>query len=153
MKKTVPLIVISSLLLLACQSNAPLRQSSDDLDKAEKASSSAAVSISIEDPAKPTTAKKQVGSGFNIVMGPTGMSPADVTSPQGLDLNIINGSEKDLHLYTTTDGEKPCPDLGATIDIAPRETKTFKLATVMTCTIMNQYNTNDRVALTVQSAQ
>ncbi len=151
MKKTAPLIIISSLLLLACQSNTPLRQSSDDLDKSEKASSSAAVSISIEDPAQPgTTAKKQVGSGFNIVMGPTGMSPTEVNSPIGMDLNINNGSEKDLFLYTTTDGEKPCPDLGATINIAPRETKTFKLSTMMTCTIMNQYNSNDRVALTVQ---
>lgn len=150
MKKIAPAIVISSFLLLACQTNAPLRQSSDDTIKSEKASSSAAVSISVEDPTKPTPSKKQVGSGFNIVMGPTGMSPADVVSPQGLDLNIINGSEKDLHLYTTTDGEKPCPDLGATIDLAARETKTFKLSTVMNCTIINQYNTNDRVALTVQ---
>ena len=150
MKKITPLIIVSGFLLLACQSNTPLRQSSDDLDKSEKASSSAAVTISVDDPAQPATSKKQVGSGFNIVMGPTGMSPADVTSPQGLDLNIINGGEKDLHLYTTTDGEKPCPDLGATIDIAARETKTFKLSTVMTCTIINQYNTNDRVALTVQ---
>jgi hypothetical protein len=147
-------LIISALILTACQNSSSSRNVADNAST-EKAATSTKINLEVKDPNGAPVQNNQpsapiVTNKVGIVVTEKGLIPDSISTTIGKELMIFNSLDKQVDLYTTVDGNEPCAELGATIEIPGGQTKLFPLEKAFTCTVINQQNTEQKTALTVQ---
>jgi hypothetical protein len=163
MKKTAfTLLCISMLVLTACQPvGTQLPRDAADKTSDEKAQSASRVNIVVkEDALSPVPSPDSDSDGtvsaeaplkeINITIGENGLSPDKIEINKGAILTITNTLDKQIELFTDTDGDKPCPVFGPTIEIAGLKFQKYELERALSCSIINQENTSQKTTITVK---
>lgn len=146
MKKVI-ISVISLLTFAACQNSPDLVKNSADQDKSERAASLSKVSLEVKDPVgKPSVVPDMKA----FVITANGLTPGSLELSKGMTLMIYNDLDQQADLYTTLDGDTACPQIGATLKLQAKETKNIKVDQAMECTIINQFNTDQKVLISVK---
>lgn len=148
MKKLSIILLLTLSVLTACQSSPDNPRKSADQEKDERAAAASKVSIEVKDPnnTNPTVVEDMMG----FVITKNGLTPNSLNMKPGMTLMIYNDLDQAADLYTTTDGEKPCSSIGASLQLKAKETRNIKLTDAMECTVMNQFNTSQKVNISVK---
>jgi hypothetical protein len=156
MKKfLLPLIIMSSLFLVACQNITTEQEKNAAAEqKQEKASASSKVVIQVGDqnqtnPGASTPAATTAAANAVLISG-DGFDRTAVSLKVGQTLSLTNTLDRQVNLFTTSTGENSCDPLGATIEIPGNQTQDIQLAKAFQCTIINQENTDQKIVITVE---
>lgn len=84
-----------------------------------------------------------------IIITEDGFAPKEVTAKVGQQLLVYNATEAQVDLYTTSDGQNECSQLGSTFILQAGETKYFELKEPFSCVIIDQMKSDQSAKLTV----
>lgn len=159
MKKftTIASFLLLTLALTACQNVSPAERNSADQAKNEKASSASQISLTVKgDPSDKTVVENTqlmtpaADMKIGMIVDESGLSPLETESSVGQSLSVINTLKSQVQLYTTSNGELPCPFMDASFNLDAGATKTFALSQAGSCTVINQQNTSQKAVIIVK---
>ena len=87
---------------------------------------------------------------IGMIVDENGLSPAETESSIGQSLTVINTLKTQAQLYTTSNGDLPCPFMDASFNLDAGTSKTFALSQAGSCTVINQQNTSQKAVIIVK---
>jgi hypothetical protein len=156
MKKTFLFTSISAIFLLsACNTPAPVTQPTDTKVTVGGITVQGPVDPNITKSNGPTTPDQSSSTPTltnkkGIIITEKGFAPTEITATVGQELLVYNATEAQVDLYTASDDDQECTQLGSTFVLAAGETKYFKLAEPFSCFIIDQMKSDLSVKLTVE---
>ncbi|MGL5831293.1 MAG: hypothetical protein ACRCZE_04055 [Candidatus Altimarinota bacterium] len=159
MSKSLLIALLSSTLLLAACSTTPAPADNQKVNDSKVTVGGITVQgpVDVENITKsngPTTPDQSSNTPMltnkkGIIITEKGFAPSNLTATVGQELLVYNATEAQVDLYTTSDGQNECSQLGSTFVLAAKETKYFKLDEAFSCVIIDQMKSDQSVQLTV----